>query len=180
MPIGDTFFFKTCARISFVFDHLAHFWEKSATQHTLALYLFCVYLLSLFGIVLHNYNLYPDWLPVPPSSHFAAIHLAFSLILIMELMSLIFILPASLSTSIGKQFEILTLILLRNAFKELTTLEEPVRISLDNIDSLITIIVSALGALAVFVCLGFFRKIVQHPHFIKDINIRKRYIMAKN
>ena len=54
-------------------------------------------------------------------------HLAFSLILVMELMSLIFVIPASLSISIGKQFEILTLILLRNAFKELTTLEEPVR-----------------------------------------------------
>ena len=179
MALGDKFFFKTCELISLVFDRLAHFWEKSTTQHSLALYLFLVYLISLVGIVLNQLGFYPGWLPTPPTSHFAAIHLAFSLILIMELVSLIFVIPASLSTSIGKQFEILTLILLRNAFKELTTLEEPVRISLENIDSLITILVSAAGALAVFVCLGFFRQIVQHPHFIKDINVRKRYIMAK-
>ncbi|MBQ7738077.1 MAG: hypothetical protein IJT59_00250 [Desulfovibrionaceae bacterium] len=179
MGIADTAFYKTCCFISFIFDRIAHFWEKSTTQHSIALYLFLVYLVSLLGIVLNNLNCYPPWLPTPPTSHFAAIHLAFSLILIMELMSLIFVIPASLSTSIGKQFEILTLILLRNAFKELTTLQEPVHISLENIDSLITIVVSAGGALAVFVCLGFFRKIVQHPHFIKDINVRKRYIMAK-
>ncbi|MBQ7585850.1 MAG: hypothetical protein IJU40_06355 [Desulfovibrionaceae bacterium] len=179
MSFIDRCFLKSCEGISLIFDHIAHFYEKSATQHTLALYLFSVYLVSLLGIVLYSYGLYPAWLPTPPQSHFAAIQLAFSLILIMELMSLIFILPSSLSTSISKQFEILTLILLRNAFKELTTLEEPVRISLENLDSLITIIVSAVGALGVFLILGVFRKIVQHPHFIKDINIRKRYIMVK-
>ncbi|MBQ9536255.1 MAG: hypothetical protein IJU79_00535 [Desulfovibrionaceae bacterium] len=179
MALGDRIFFHTCSIVSLAFDRIAHFWEKSSTQHTLALYLFSVYLLSLLGIVLQNSGLYPKVLPTPPQSHFAAIHLAFSLILIMELMSLIFILPSSLSTSIGKQFEILTLILLRNAFKELTTLEEPVRISLENLDSLMTIVVSALGALGVFLCLGLYRKIVQHPHLIKDLDLRKRYIMVK-
>ena len=166
-------------KIALCFDHISHAWERSKTQNTLALYLFWVYILSLIAIQLNIEGLYPEFFPKPPASHFASISLAFTLILIMELLSLIFILPSSLSTAIGKQFEILTLILLRNAFKELTTLAEPVRITTENIDSLLTILVSSLGALAVFICLGFFRRIIKHPHFIKDHDIRKRYVLAK-
>ncbi|MBQ7608743.1 MAG: hypothetical protein IJU76_12365 [Desulfovibrionaceae bacterium] len=165
------------------FDYLAHTWEKRGTQRTLGLLLFLIYLVSLCAIGLNNAGLYPaillDKLPHPPHSHFASIHLAFTLILIMELVSLIFIIPSSISTAIAKQFEILTLILLRNAFKELTALEEPVRISMENIDSLTTIIVSALGAVAVFLCLGIYRRIACKKHFIIDHEERRHYIMAK-
>ena len=89
----------------------------------------------------------PPWLAgVTPTSHFYAIHLAFTLILVLEVMSLVFIIPSSLSQSMGKQFEILTLILLRNAFKELAHLTEPVSVAGD-MTPVLYIGISGKGAL---------------------------------
>ena len=99
-----------------ILDWLHHFWERPSTQRRIALFLLWFYLAALAGVELKRLGLYPLWLPQPPESHFYAIHLAFTLILAMEVMSLIFVIPSSLSQSMGKQFEILTWILLRNAF----------------------------------------------------------------
>ncbi|SDA88909.1 hypothetical protein SAMN03080617_03124 [Algoriphagus alkaliphilus] len=49
---------------------------------------------------------------------FFSIELAFNVLLIFEAMSLIFLFPDSVADSVGKQFEIISLILLRDAFKE--------------------------------------------------------------
>ena len=171
--------FSLTKKLTTLFDQMNVFWEKHGTQRKIAFLLFWIYLASLLGIELFLNGLYPDFLPTPPKNHFAAIHLAFSLILILELISLIFIIPESLSVSIGIQFEILTLILLRNAFKELTTFEEPIMVQQANLESLCTILVSALGALLVFICLGIYKKIIKHPHFIHDIAVRQRYIQDK-
>lgn len=89
----------------------------------------------------------PALAQLTPHSHFSAIQLAFTLILGLEVMSLIFIISTSFSRSVGKQFEILALILLRNAFKELAHLPEPVSIA-GNLDPVIHIAVTAMGALA--------------------------------
>ncbi|MBQ7457277.1 MAG: hypothetical protein IJS54_06715 [Desulfovibrio sp.] len=174
--------YQAVERLVLCFDALARGWEAKQTQRFLGLVLFFIYILALFSIELHRNNLFPQVLlqfGTPPVSYFAAINLAFSLILIMELVSLIFVIPASFSTSIAKQFEILTLILLRNTFKELSTLAGPVHIVVENPESLATIIASALGALAVFICLGFYSHIATHRHFIADHEERKRFIVAK-
>ena len=116
-----------------LYDRLYRFWEDSATQRRLALCLLWIYLLTLVAVESQRQGIFPAWLPQPPHSHFWSIELAFTLILGMELLSLIFVLPASLSRTMGKQFEILTLILLRNAFKELPKFGEPVEIDLGNL-----------------------------------------------
>lgn len=162
-----------------VLDWLHHFWERSSTQRSIALFLLWFYLLVLAGVELKRLGLYPLWLPPPPDSHFYAIHMAFTLILAMEVISLIFVIPSSLSQSMGKQFEILTLILLRNAFKELAALQEPVHIGFDNIQSVVEIGVSAAGALCVFLCLGLYRRIARRQRFIQSPDMRMRYVMSK-
>ena len=50
---------------------------------------------------------------------FFAIELAFSILLISEILGLAFIITHSVADSVGKQFEIISLILLRDAFKEM-------------------------------------------------------------
>lgn len=162
-----------------VFDWLHHAWEKPCNQRRVASILFWIYLAVLAGVEVKRLGYFPIWLPQPPSSHFFSIHIAFTLILGMELLSLIFIIPSSLSKSMGKQFEILTLILLRNAFKELANLPEPVHIGLDNIMCVAHIGASAAGALAVFVCLGFYRKIARRQRFIESPEMRMRYVLSK-
>jgi hypothetical protein len=76
-----------------VLDWLHHFWERSSTQRSIALFLLWFYLLVLAGVELKRLGLYPLWLPQPPDSHFYAIHMAFTLILAMEVISLIFVIP---------------------------------------------------------------------------------------
>ena len=162
-----------------ILDWLHHFWERPSTQRRIALFLLWFYLAALAGVELKRLGLYPLWLPQPPVSHFYAIHLAFTLILAMEVMSLIFVIPSSLSQSMGKQFEILTLILLRNAFKELAALPEPVYVNIDNIWRVAEIGVSGAGALCVFLCLGMYRRIARRQRFIQNADMRMRYVMSK-
>jgi hypothetical protein len=56
-------------------------------------------------------------------SPIAAIYTPFSFILIYEVYLLIFYLPRSITTYIGKQYEIITLIVIRRIFKDLANLE---------------------------------------------------------
>lgn len=157
---------KTLARgFSKFYDTLASGWEKQATERFIGLLLLWVYLLALASVELNRWGLYPGWLPPPPPSHYYSVQLAFTLILGLELIELIFAIPASLARSIGKQMEILTLILLRNAFKELSILPEPVNVSLTNIDPVFNIAVSASGALFVFACRGYYRKLQNRQSF---------------
>ena len=162
-----------------LFDSLQAFWERASTERGFGLLLLWIYLGALAAVELQRMNLYPAWLPPVPDTHFFSIQLAFTLILVLEVISLIFILPNSLSRSMGKQLEILTLILLRNAFKELSLLPEPVSIDMENIHSVIDIAVSGTGAICVFLCLGFFRQNVRHQPFLSKPELLKSYIRGK-
>ena len=162
-----------------LYDRLHHFWEGTATQRRLAFGLLWIYLLTLAAVELQRKGLFPAWLPQPPTSHFWSIELAFTLILVMELLSLIFVLPDSLSRSMGKQFEILTLILLRNAFKELPKFGEPVDIGMGNLFQIGEIAASAGAALLVFLCLGIYRHLQQGRNYIRDESRREGYVLSK-
>jgi hypothetical protein len=93
-----------------------------------------------------------------PANHFYAVHAAFTVILVLEVISLIFVLPGSFSRSVGKQFEILSLILIRNAFKELSYFGEPLGYE-GNIDKILHILASGFGALLIFALLGIYYKV---------------------
>lgn len=162
-----------------LYDRLQRFWEKASTERGFGMILLWIYLLTLGAVELERMDLFPDWLPPVPDTHFFSIQLAFTLILVLEVISLIFILPNSLSRSMGKQLEILTLILLRNAFKELSLLPEPVSISMENLDSVIDIAVSGAGAICVFLCLGFYRQNVMHQPFLKNPRLLSAYVRSK-
>lgn len=165
--------------ITRAFDSLHHFWENASTERSFGMLLLWIYLLALLAVELKRMGLYPVWLPQPPHSHYYSIQLAFTLILGLEVISFIFILPASLSRSIGKQLEILTLILLRNAFKELSVLPEPVSVDMENLRQVINIAVSAAGALCVFVCLGYYRRIIRPQSFKRSKDLLASYVRSK-
>lgn len=166
-------------KLAHFYEKLHLFWENPRTERSLGLILLWIYLLTLGAVELRRLGLYPDFLPAPPASHYFSIQLAFTLILGMELLSFIFILPASLSRSMGKQLEILTLILLRNAFKELSHLPEPIDVDLANLEPLIDIAVSGAGALCVFICLGIFRLIMKPQYFTRGPDLLQGYITSK-
>lgn len=166
-------------RITGLYDSLQEIWEKPRTERGLGMLLLWFYLLTLLAVELARARLFPAWLPKPPLLHYYAIELAFTLILAIEVLSLIFVLPTSLSSSMGKQFEILTLILLRNAFKELSFLPEPVYIGMENVTQLLDIAASGAAALIVFLCLGMYRRFGRRWHINLSPEAVGRYVASK-
>ena len=162
-----------------IFDWLHHNWERTHVQRKVALVIFWIYVAALCCVELKRQGMLPPALAqLTPHSHFSAIQLAFTLILGLEVMSLIFIISTSFSRSVGKQFEILALILLRNAFKELAHLPEPVSIA-GNLDPVIHIAVTALGALGIFVALGIYGKLASSYAYIQSPEMRMRFVISK-
>ncbi len=96
-----------------------------------------------------------------PGNHFYAVQASFTVVLILEVISLIFTLPCSFSRSVGKQFEILSLILMRNAFKELSQFPEPISF-VGNQDAILYILSDGFGALLIFALLGYYYRIQAH------------------
>lgn len=141
---------------SSVFDAFRNFWHREGTHKTVSAALILIFLVSLAVIELNRQGLIPGALGSQiPRSHYMAINLAFLLVLFMEILSMIFTLPQSMSRALGKQFEILALIFLRDAFKELSHLPEP--ISLDHHFEVLWHILSyGFGALAIFGLLGVY------------------------
>lgn len=90
-----------------------------------------------------------------------AINLAFSLVLVLEVISLIFTLPGSMSKALGKQFEILALIFLRSSFKQLSELPEPINVA-GHQDVLWHILCYGGGAVAIFALLGVYLSTLKH------------------
>lgn len=162
------------------YDRLRHTWENPAVSRVIGVSLLLVYLLALLSVELKRWNLFPAWLPQPPASHYYSVQLAFTLILGIELIDLIFIIPDSLAKSIGKQMEILTLILLRNSFKELSILPEPVNITFSSIEPVINIAISASAALVVFGCRGLYRKLqIRQPQLNSPPQLEQFIFMKK-
>lgn len=155
-------------KITWVFDPLHHFYEHEKVHHKISISLVLFFISSLLVIELKRRHLLPDpFSSVVPNNHFYAISLAFTVILILEVISLIFTLPCSFSRSVGKQFEILSLILMRNAFKELSYFEEPVTFA-GNEESILHILSSGFGAFLIFAMLGVYYMLQKKTEVDRD------------
>ena len=177
---GDQFMDRILLICTRVFDAFRSYWHKEGTHKTVSSALILIFLVSLATIEVNRQGLLPGFLAVQiPRSHYMAINLAFLLVLFMEILSMIFTLPDSMSKALGKQFEILALIFLRDAFKELSHLPEP--ISLDaHFDVLWHILSYGFGALAIFGLLGIYTATLKNlDKAIKPGPSLNRFISAK-
>ena len=167
---------EKCEPITHLFDAVHQLWDHRRTQRAFATLIFFIYLAGLLGIEANRQGVLPPWLEhITPMSHFQAIHLAFTLILGMEVMELILTISGSLSKSLGKQFEVMALILLRDAFKELSKLPEPVSLT-SGIEPVVHIASAGLGALIIFICLGFYYQLRTHQNYITNPEEQMRYV----
>ena len=147
------------SRITYLFDPLQSYYEHEKLYRKISISLVFLFLCSLGAIELKRQGwLSADYFFMVPNNHFYAVHTAFTVILVLEVISLIFVLPCSFSRSLGKQFEILSLILIRNAFKELSYFSEPLGYQ-GNVDKVLHILANGFGALLIFALLGVYYKI---------------------
>jgi hypothetical protein len=166
-----------------LFDNLRDRWETLASQKRIATSLVVIFVGGLLLVEVRRMQ----WLPADfssrlPSNHFEAILLPFTLLLLAEVISLVFALAESVATAVGKQLEIMSLILIRQSFKELTYFPEP--IVWDTTSSEVTRRVlyigsDAAGALIIFGLLVIYLRLQQHHPITSDPDERSNFVAAK-
>jgi hypothetical protein len=177
---GDTRLSTRLLRAAdWAYHHIEQFWEHARTQRTLATILVTLFLIDLFLITLNR----AGWLPEPlasavPRNHFYAVSLVFTCLLILEIIGFVFTLVGSTADSVGKQFEILSLILLRQSFDEFVNFDEPIRWQQIS-ETFFHIISDAGGAALIFVILAFYYRIQKHNPITGDKARRARFVSTK-
>ena len=119
---------------------------------------------SMIGFIIHLFLIYAkkyEWFKIPFESSLlidpiSAIYTPFSIILIYEIYLLVVNLPRSFTTSVSKQFEIISLILIRRIFADIP------KINLEanwlNTQENIQLIYDVLGVLIIFFLIFLFNK----------------------
>lgn len=166
-------------RAEALFDTLHAGWEDLQARRTLGSALVVIFVGALVVIELNRQGLVPPPLDgVLPTNHFAAVALAFTLLLIIEVLSLVWTLADSVANSVGKQFELLALILLRKAFLEFGNFGEPIVWS-EVSDSLLHLLADATGALLIFVVVGFYYRVQRHRPITSGSREERSFVASK-
>ena len=161
------------------YDKLESYWEGEANHRVLGTFIVLAFLLSLLIIQFNRWGFLPQAIAQYVShNYFVAIEFAFVVLLFFEVLSLVFVLPHSVAGALGKQFEILSLILLRDSFKEFG--EIPDISDLVNMQDVgLHIISDAFGALIIFVGIYFIRTTSKHYRITDDEEEQFRFVQLK-
>lgn len=150
------------------FDALERGWESHRTMRAIGTTLSLTFVIALAVIEMNRQGILPEPLAgIIPMNHFHAVDLALTLLLFFEVIGLVFTLARSVASSVGKQFEILCLILVRQSFKEFKAFTEPIE-WLHVKAVVVNMLAVAFGALVVFVILGFYYKLQKHLPITHD------------
>jgi hypothetical protein len=162
------------------FDPLCFWWGKKRTQRIITGTLVFSFFVALAIIEFNRLGLLPDFFHGRiPTRHYQAINIAFSFVLALEVVSLIFTLPCSVSKSLGKQFEILALILIRSSFKEFSALPEPIAFT-GQLHILWRILADGGGAIVIFALLGLYNRLLENSQeTLPPGLVRDRFVAAK-
>ena len=175
---------ESAGRLIRLYDRLDRTRKTVGVRGPLTSALILVYLGSLLAIEAKRWG----WLPGPlavyvSSSHFVAIGMAFYVLVLAEIVGLIFGLVESVARSVGKQVEILSLILLRQSFETLAEFDEPIRWGaiLGNLSDsrLLSLIVDAFAALVIFVLVGYYYRIQHKQPISMDARDQAGFIDSK-
>ena len=162
-----------------IYDKLYSFWSSSKTEKNIGSIIVLVYLADIILIFLNKTGIFPEKISqLIHLDYFNAINVAFNLLLFFEVVSLVFILPKSFSGSLLKQFEILSLILLRHAFDYLKIFEG--NIVWDNISAdFYHMMSNASASLLIFGGILIIKRLQLHRDVTKSEEDRQRFIELK-
>ncbi len=162
-----------------LYNSLEHFWEHKRTSRTTANVLIIAFLVTLILIELRRQGWVPETLgAILPSNHYYAINVAFSMLLGLEILGLIFSLSNSVSDSIGKQFEILSLILLRHSFNEFIYFNEPLK-WVEASKPVLHILSNAGGGLLIFLMISLYYNLQHHRAMTQSTVVTADFIASK-
>ena len=167
------------SRVNTIFNSLEHFWEDKRTSRITANFLIIAFLGTLILIELRRQGWLPEKLgELLPSNHYYAINVAFSMLLGLEVLGLVFSLSNSVSDSIGKQFEILSLILLRHSFNEFIYFNEPL-LWVEASKPVLHILSNAGGGLLIFLMISVYYNLQHHRAISQSTVVTADFIASK-
>ncbi|MCF6185246.1 MAG: hypothetical protein L3J56_11630 [Bacteroidales bacterium] len=144
------------------FDKISKSFESPKGFNIISSGLAGIFVFSLLVVFIkRNFNLPDNITSVLPGTYFFAVEITFTILLAVEIIEMVFILAHSVTDSVAKQFEILSLILLRQAFKEFSNIDMPVDIS-GILQPAGFIMSDIFGALLIFGGILLFKKMQKH------------------
>jgi hypothetical protein len=175
----NTIIHNLIAHLANFYNIVEHYWHGDKNHRILGSLIVVVFLLSLGLIFMNRMGwIQGELASYVPTHYFSAIVNAFWVLLLFEIFSLIFVLPGSVSSSMLKQFEIFSLILLRDVFKSIQNFPEP--IAIENISaSLLPMALDAFGALLVFIGIYHIRKLQLHKSITSNQKKQNQFIEIK-
>lgn len=160
-------------------DKLFHYWESNRNNRIVGSLLVLLFLGSIVAIQLNRMGLLPAGLQkITSQNFFDAINLVFIALLIYEIFLLIFSLSKSITSSLIKQFELLSLILLRDAFKAFGSFHQPLDWK-DDFNEILYMLTDSFGALVIFLLIILIVKQAEHKPFSKTKEDQRRFINIK-
>lgn len=165
--------------INTVYDTLEKIWAGPRGHRMASTLLVVFFILAMVLVELNRFQLFPQAVSaLIPRNHLAAIQSTLTFLLIIEVMGLIFSLVESVSTSVGRQLEILSLILLRNVFKEISHYGEPL-VWEHFADHIGYLAATSFSALFIFAVLAVFYHIRKEDALSGYEEDRKQFVLAK-
>lgn len=169
--------YKGCYLINMVrwYDTLREIWASDKASRCIALFLMFFFMGTLVLILINTHIPLPYPLNTSiPTDVYAVIRLAFSMLLMVEVVGLIFIMADSTSLATGKQLEIMSLLLLREAFSDISLLGYSLVLERDWL--IVTqVLMTSLAAIVLFIAKYFFDK----WHHIQNYSDMKAYVNVK-
>lgn len=161
-----------------VFDAFERVWDSDTARRSNAWIILLGFVGTGAWIGLSRLGVLPESLLLQKPFGYA-IHTAFTLVLITEVVTLILSLSRSVAESVGKQFEIFSLILLRQAFEEFSHRGDSVE-WVFAWDSPVTHMISDIaGAIAVFSLVTVYAKLQLHRPITSDPDEQRNFVAAK-
>ncbi len=157
-----------------IYDGLENKWHSIQKSKLISNIVIFFFIVGIISSVLSFLNIIPIKL-----GKFFAIELAFSALLFVEVFDLFFIITHSVADSVGKQFEIISLILLRNSFKELGHLPLNIKWDIASLQNLMPIIADAVGALMIFLITVLFYSKQRHVQITNSDDEKNHFILQK-
>lgn len=158
------------------FDKIVDYWEEPMVTKFISNLVITFFLLGLAISLVAYFEILPIYRVENP---FYAIELAFNILLIFEVLGLILIIPRSVADSVGKQFEIISLILLRDAFKEFGKHVDEINWDYTFLVEMLPVWSDAFGAILVFFLTGLFYRLQKHRPITRNKKEKSEFIRTK-
>ncbi|MEQ9167276.1 MAG: hypothetical protein RLO12_13545 [Fulvivirga sp.] len=167
------------APIGFFFDRLKGLWEGQASLRIISSTLVGSFIITSFlSVLVINDFITLGKFTTYFENPFFSIEIVFTLLLITELLRLIFVLPRSVAKSVAKQFELLSLIFLRDGFKEFSKIGSD--FTFENIQTpLLHMTIYAFGAIVIFAIIGFSSRLQRHIQLTQIEDDQAQFINFK-